>query len=65
MYQQFGEKGGLIDKVHVDIMWVVAKMSMSVHVRGVGGQSNVHEFPSLVPRWSMKSPCGQISTKLI
>ena len=28
--------------------------------RGVDGQSNVHEFPSLVPRWSMKSPRGQI-----
>ena len=28
--------------------------------RGMGGQSNVHEFPSLVPRWSMKSPRGQI-----
>ena len=33
-----GKRGGLIDKVHVDIMWVVAKMSMSVHVRGMGGQ---------------------------
>merc|ERR1711963_171977 len=28
--------------------------------RGLGGQSNVHEFPSWVPRWSMKSPRGQI-----
>ena len=33
-----GKRGGLIDKVHVDIIWVVAKMSMSVHVRGMGGQ---------------------------
>ena len=37
--------GGLIDKVHVDIMWVVAKMSMSVHVRGVGGQKWVKSCP--------------------
>ena len=40
-----GKRGGLIDKVHVDIMWVVAKMSMSVHVRGVGGQKWVKSCP--------------------
>ena len=40
-----GKRGGLIDKVHVDIMWVVAKMSMSVHVRGVGGQKWAKSCP--------------------
>ena len=44
-YQQFGEKGGLIDKVNVDVMWVVAKMSMSVRVRGVGGQKWIKSCP--------------------
>ena len=27
--------------------------------RGVGGQSNVHEFPLWVLGWSMKSPRGK------
>ena len=31
--------------------------------REFGGQSNVHEFPSWVPRWSMKSPRGQKQNK--
>ena len=41
-----GEKGvGQIDNVHVDTRLVVAKMSMSVHLRGVGGQKWVKSCP--------------------
>ena len=40
-----GEKGGLIDNVNVDIRQVVAKMSMSVHLRGVGGQKWAKSCP--------------------
>ena len=43
--KNLGIRRGLIDKVHVDIIWVVAKMSMSVHFRGVGGQKWVKSCP--------------------
>ena len=38
-------QGGLTNNVHVDIRWVVAKMSMFVHVRGVGGQKWAKSCP--------------------
>ena len=33
--------------------------------RGVGGQSNVHEFPLWVPGWSMESPRGKNITNVL
>ena len=46
-----GKRGGLIDKVHVDIMWVVAKMSVCP-CEG-GGWSKMGKILST---WLLNSP---------
>ena len=50
-------RGGLINNVHVDIRWVVAKMSMFVHVRGVGGWSKMGKILSM---WLLTNPQNEL-----